>query len=106
MKVGFFIRTYSAWELPAAMSFRRPRHYKYARKSQPSSLQKQQLKQPPLKMPAKDAGETSGTHDLRQQPISPEDTMYIDTGRESLNQYIPTQHFIRRRFFKLKKVKI
>ena len=33
----------------------------------------------PLKMPATDAGETSGTHNL-----SPEETMYIDAGRESL----------------------
>ena len=31
----------------------------------------------PLKMPATDAGETSGTHDLRPRPTSPEDTMYI-----------------------------
>ena len=38
---------------------------------------KQQLKQPPLKMPATDTGEKSGTHNLRPRPTSPEDTMYI-----------------------------
>ena len=32
---------------------------------------------PPLKMPATDAGETSGTHNLRPRTTSPEDTMYI-----------------------------
>jgi len=38
-------------------------------------------------MPATDADETSGTHNLRPRPTSLEDTMYIDAGRESLNQY-------------------
>ena len=38
--------------------------------------------------PASDAGETSGNHSLRPRPTSPEDTMYIDAGRESFNQYI------------------
>jgi hypothetical protein len=38
-------------------------------------------------MPATDAGETSGTYNLRPRPTSPEDTIYIDAGRESLNQY-------------------
>ena len=33
-----------------------------------------------------DAGETSGTHNLRPWPNSPEDTMYIDASRENLNQ--------------------
>ena len=36
---------------------------------------------------ATDAGETSGTCNLRPRPTSPEDT-YIDAGRESLNQVI------------------
>ena len=40
----------------------------------------------PLKMPATDAGETSGTHNLRPRPTSPEDSMYIAAGRESLKQ--------------------
>ena len=52
--------------------------YKYAWKSQPSSLQKRQLEQPPLKMPATDGGKTPGTHNLRPRPTSPEDTMYTD----------------------------
>ena len=43
-------------------------------------LQKQQLKQPPLKIPATDAGETSGIFNLRPRPTSPE-----DAGRENLN---------------------
>ena len=34
-------------------------------------------------MPATDAGKTSGIHNLRPQPTSPEDTMYIDAGLES-----------------------
>ena len=38
-------------------------------------------------MPATVAGKTSGTRNLRPRPTSPEDTMYIDAGRESLNQY-------------------
>ena len=42
----------------------------------------------PLKMAATDVGKTSGTHNLRPRPTSPEDTLYIDAGRESLNQYI------------------
>ena len=41
-------------------------------------------------MPARNAGETSGTRNLRARPTSLEDTMYIDAGRESLNQY---KHF-------------
>ena len=36
-------------------------------------------------MPTTDAVETSGTHNLRPRPTSPEDTIYIDTGRESLD---------------------
>ena len=56
------------------------------------ALQKQQLKQPPLKMPDKDAGDTSGIHNLRPQPTSREDTIYIDAGHESLNQYIQRLH--------------
>ena len=47
----------------------------------------QHLKQPPLKMPATDAGETSRTRNPRPRPSSPEDTIYIDAGREGLNQY-------------------
>ena len=39
-------------------------------------------------MPATDASETSGIRNLRPRPISPEDTMYIDACRESLNQHI------------------
>ena len=39
-------------------------------------------------MPATDVGETSGSHNLKPWPTSPEDTMYIDAGLESLNQYI------------------
>ena len=39
-----------------------------------------------LKMPATDAGETSGICNLRPWPTSPEDTIYIDAGSESLNQ--------------------
>jgi hypothetical protein len=39
--------------------------YKYARNSQPPALQKQQLKQPPLKTPATVAGETSGIRNLK-----------------------------------------
>ena len=44
-------------------------------------------------MPATDAGETSGIRNLRPQPTSPEDNMYIDTGRENLNQYIRWKYF-------------
>ena len=53
-----------------------PRHYRYARNSQPPALQKQQLKQPPPKMPATAAGETSEIRNLRPRPTSPEDTIY------------------------------
>ena len=53
-------------------------------------LQKQFLKQPPLKMPATDAGETSGIYSLRSRPTSLEDTLHVDAGRESLNQYTST----------------
>ena len=38
----------------------------------------------PLKTPAIDAGETSGIHNMRSRPTSPEETMYIDAGRENL----------------------
>ena len=48
----------------------------------------------PLKMTATYAGETSGTHNLRPRLTSSEDTMYIDAGRESLNQYIFHTKFI------------
>ena len=41
----------------------------------------------PAAVLATDVGETSGPHNLRPRPTSPEDTMYIDSGRESLNQY-------------------
>jgi len=40
----------------------------------------------PPKMPATEAGETSGIYNLRPQPNNPEDTIYIDAGLESLNQ--------------------
>ena len=50
-------------------------------------FRKKQLKQPSLTMPATDAGETSGIRNLRQRPISLEDTIYNDAGNESLNQY-------------------
>ena len=42
----------------------------------------------PLKMPATDAGETLGICSLRPWPTRYEDTIYIDSGHESLNQYI------------------
>ena len=42
------------------------------------ALQKQQLKQPPLKMPATDACETSGIFNLRPWPTSPKDTTYSE----------------------------
>ena len=38
---------------------------KYGNNSQPPAVQKQQFKHPPLKMPATDAGETSGICNLR-----------------------------------------
>ena len=50
-------------------------------------------------MLATDAGETTGTHNLRPQPTSPEDNVCIDAGHESLNQYndiihkIPLMHY-------------
>ena len=59
------MRTYSAWYLPSEM-----RH---------QSL---------LKIPTIDAGEISGIRNLRLRPISLEDTIYIDAGRESLSQYL------------------
>jgi hypothetical protein len=46
-------------------------------------------------MPATDAGETSGICNLRPQPISPEDTIYIDACRESLKQYINMNLFVK-----------
>ena len=52
------------------------RHYKSNR--QPPALQKQQLKQPLLKMAATDAGDKLGIHNLRPRPTSPEDTIYIN----------------------------
>ena len=45
------------------------------------------VEQPPLKMPATDAGETPGICNLRPRPTSPEDTIYIDARLESLDQY-------------------
>jgi hypothetical protein len=51
---------------------------KYGNNSQYPALQKQQLKQPPLKMTAIDASKTSGSCNLRPWPTSPEDTIYED----------------------------
>jgi hypothetical protein len=63
-----------------------PRHYKYTRKKPTFITSETAVEAAPLKMPGTDAGETSGTHNLRLRPASPEDTMYINAGRESLNQ--------------------
>ena len=54
-----------------------PRHYKYARNSQPPAFQKQQLKQPPLKIPATVASKTSGIQNLRPRSTSLEDSIYF-----------------------------
>jgi hypothetical protein len=46
-------------------------------------------------LPATDACETSGIRNLRPRPTCPEDSIYIDVGRESFNQYIQkTIYFI------------
>jgi hypothetical protein len=52
------------------------------------ALQKQRLKQPPLKIPAIDVGKTSGIYNLTPWSTNLEDTKYIYAGCESLNQYM------------------
>ena len=38
-------------------------------------------------MPATDVGEMSGRRNDRPRPLNPEDLLYINVGREILNQY-------------------
>ena len=52
-----------------------------------AALQKERLKEPPLKMHAKDAGEKLRVFKLRIRQTSSEDIMYIDVGRERQNQF-------------------